>query len=243
MSILSADVRFNRSVSTGSSGGAMDVLEITSGTQNNLFDDIADADRILGGTQTKKWFLYNASTTDAMSKPLVWLGLTPTNITEELGLGFDDANDTDAAACGNMVAMTSDTTVELTSDQADSRTVTIYGINSSNIPTAETVLLTGSSPKASSTIWSTIYGCHVSAIGNPTVTITQSDDDSVIGTIVQMKACCFLWRQVGTFGDAFQLPDLPAEGAYGFWDRLTWAAGVGGVRPDTSTISVQENVT
>jgi hypothetical protein len=244
MSIATGDVRFMRSYSLGSTGGIMDAVEIETGTQNNLFDDVPDPDRIAGGTMTKKWFLKNANVTDAMTKPMVWLGLQPRNITEELGLGFDDQYDTDSL-CGNMTELAGDSTVELVSNSTDDRTVDLYGVSSTGVATKETVAMTGSTPVETVTVWAVVYAAHVSAKGNPTITLTTTIDDATIGVITgagNQRVCCFLWREPWTAGESFQLPDLAADSGYGFWDRLTWTANIGGVRPDTSTISVQENV-
>jgi len=242
MSVSTGDISHLQSANAGSSGGAISASGITSGVKNNVWPDIDATSLAAGGTTYRKTFWKNTNGTDAMLAPVVYTPVMPTNATLELGIGYDSSSDDDAAQ-GNMTAFGANAVVGLISDGADTRTATIYGLDASNNPVSEAVVLTGASEVLSATTFSKVWMVRLSATdGSRTVTVRQGSGGTTRGTIGPSKLLCFLWVTAGTAkASGIALPDLPAGQNYGVWRKLTWTAGAGTVRPNTLTVQIEEN--
>lgn len=244
MALGSGDILLYESANAGSSGGAISASSVTSGVANNLIDDISNSQRVAGGTAYYKAFFKNNSGSDSALTPVIYAPVLTTNITCSLGLGVDSAADSDSAQ-GNMTTFASDAQVGLVSDGADTRTVTIYGLDDSGtpVPTVENVVLTSTSEVLSTTTWSKVWGFYVdNTDGSRTVSLREGSGGTTRGTIGPNKKAAWLWV-VGpsTKSAGIQMPNLGAGSNYGVWLRLVWSAGVGAVRPNTMTLQMEEN--
>jgi hypothetical protein len=241
MSVGNADIEFQTS-SNGASIGGTRSGALVSNAKGAFWADIADVDRVAGGSQTKKWFVYNDHGTDALISPSVWVSFEPTYCTEEIGLGFDDTDDDDATTQGNMTAWSANAVAAVLSDGSDTRTVTVYGLDAAGDPVSENIVLNGTSEVVGSQVFSVVYAAKASATDvTNTVTVRQGSGGTTRGTIEPSVISCFLWLNPLVQGDGIRLDDLPAASSYGFWDRITWPASTPGVRPNNSIIAVQEN--
>lgn len=241
MAVTATDIHWYKAASGDSEGGAMGVVEITGTAKNNFWPQISDAERAAGGTRTRKWFVENQNATDSLLVPSVYIYQTPTNTTEQLGIGFNDADDDDPTQ-GNMTAWTANAVLAAVSDGSDTRTCTVYGLSNSGTPVRETITLTGTSEVVTITSWSVVYGVHLSALsGSRLVTVKQGSGGTTRGTIGTGQVMCFLWLSPTSKVAGIRLPDLAAGAEYGFWDKITWTAGVGSVRPTQSVVAVEEN--
>lgn len=239
MSVGTVDLVVYKAAGGTSDNGAKSGTSLASGVQNGLWPDISDALRTSGGTRIKKWFIANEHATDALSKPTVWNGITPTGLVEDLGLGFDSVDDSDNAQ-GNMTAWGANAVVSLTSSGADTRTATIYGVNNAGLPATEAVVLTGAVEKLSTTTWSKVWGIVLSALNANTVTIKQGAAGTTRGTIGNNKKACWLWVTAVSQAAGIYLPNLVAGSSYGFWDRQTWAPATASSRPTMQRVSLVE---
>ena len=240
MSVLTADIHFYRAATGDSEGGAIGGTEITGTALNNFWPSVSDAERTAGGTRIRKWFLDNASGTDSLALPVVWVFQTPTYTTEYLGLGANSADDADPAQ-GNMTAWAATALVELVSDGADTRTATITGRDGSGGPQSEDVVLTGTTPADSISTYSVVYGVVLSGVSSSrTVLVKQGAAGTTRGTIGTSKLTCWLWVLATTKGAGLALPTLGSGQDMGFWDKLVWSAGAGSIRPTQSVIAVEE---
>jgi hypothetical protein len=240
MSVGTDELEFNSSA-VGSSAGGANTGTPYSNAKGAFIPNIADVDRLAGGTVYRKWFLENIAPVDSLISPSVWIQGEPRYMTEHIGLGFDSSDDTDSAQ-GNMTAFGANAVVALVSSAADTRTATIWGLNASGSPLSEDVVLNGTSEVLSVATFSKVYAVMLSATNaGLTVTVKQGTGGTTRGTIGPSKKCCWLWVEPLNKGAGIRLPDLAAGSNYGFWDRITWAPAVSGVRPNISVIAVEEN--
>jgi hypothetical protein len=241
MPILTGDVIQYLSAVTGSAGGERSGTAVTSGAMNNVWPDVTDGERVAGGERFRKTFFKNNSATDELLLPVLYAPTLPVNMTLALGLGFDHASDADGYQ-GNMIALGAAAKVALICDEADTRDVTIYGIENGGGPITEDVTLNGATEVLSIATFSTVWAIRVDAT-SPTsdITVRQGTGGSTIGNIAATKLCCWLWViDPDTKAAGIALPDLPAGDAYGVWRRLTWTAGASPVRPNSMTIAIEE---
>ena len=143
MTLTQDDIRQYKSSVAGSGGGSRSGVQITS-AKNSIFDDIGDTQRIAGGTVIKKWFLANDNAAEAWILPVVWIATVPLGCTEELGFGWDDAEDDDNTQ-GNMVSWSANSKLTVQSDGTDLRTVEVYGKNATGDAAREVIALNGTS--------------------------------------------------------------------------------------------------
>lgn len=243
MSIASTDLVEYLSTSAGSTGGAISGSTVTSGVANNVNPNNTDAQLTAGGTDYRKTFWKNVNATDAAQVPVIWASAMPTNNTLQLGLGFNNSDDTDPAQ-GNMTAWGANAKVALISDGADTRVATIYGMDNSGtpVPVTETVTLTGAVEVLSVNTYSKVWAISLSAIsGSRTVLAKQGTGGTTRGTIGINKRNCWLWVTASSKPAGIALPNLPASTAYGVWRKRSWTAGASTVRPDSQTIRMEEN--
>jgi len=238
MTASSADIQFTKTAENVSAGGVNSGVLITS-TKHNLLPAITDAERIAGGSRIKKYCIFNNHATDAYTLPGAWL-VPATGVTDEIGLGYDDGDDDDSTQ-GNMTAFGAQAVVACISDAADTRTVTVTGLDASGDPQTEAIVLTGAVEVLGLLTFSALYAAKVSATGAQTVTLKQGTGGTTRGTIGPTFKNCWLWLAANSQGAAIMLANLAAQTAYCFWWRQTWAAGVAGQRPDTSTLYAIDN--
>jgi len=240
MSVGQDELLFNSSSSGSSEGGTNSGVPY-SNAKGAFIPNIADVDRLAGGTIYKKWFLYNDAPIDGLISPSVWLQQEPTFMTEVLGLGFDASTDDDELQ-GNMTAFSADAYVALVSSASDTRDAIIWGLSAAGDPLMEVITLNGTSEVLSLAEFSVVYAVQLDAINaGLTVLVKEGTAGTTRGTIGPSKLCCWLWVEAASKGSGIHLPDLPPGSPYGFWDKLTWAASVSGVRPNISVVAVEEN--
>lgn len=243
MSIASTDIVEYLSTSAGSTGGAISGSTVTSGVLNNVNPSNTDAQLTAGGTDYRKTFFKNTNATDAALVPVVWTPIIPTNNTLQIGLGFNNSDDTDPAQ-GNMTAWGAAAKVALISDGADTRVATIYGLDNSGtpVPVTETVTLTGAVEVLSVTTYSKVWAVSLaSTSGSRIVLIKQGTGGTTRGTIGISKRNCWLWVTATSKPAGIALPNLPASTSYGFWRKRSWTASASSVRPNPQRIRFEEN--
>jgi hypothetical protein len=238
MTASSADITFTKTSVAGSAGGTNSGVVITS-TKHNFWPAITDAERTAGGNRTKKYCIYNNHATDAYTLPGAWVAAA-TGITDEIGLGFDDGDDDDAAQ-GNMTAFGANAVVAVISSAADTRTATAYGLTAGGAAQSEAIVLNGAVEVLGLLTFSKVYAVRLSATGAQTVTVKQGSGGTTRGTIGATFKICWLWLAANTQGAAILTANLAALTATCCWWRQTWAAGVAGQRPDTSTLYAIDN--
>lgn len=240
MSVQADELIWRKSATGASDGGAVSGSLLTSGLKNDLWPNISDAARLAGGTRYKKAFVCNDAPTDALVQPSIWHYQQPTNIAQQMGLGFDSANDADGAQ-GNMTAFSGSATPVLQSSAADGRTAVLFGLDGSGVPQSESIGLDGTTEAAAGFAYSVVLGVLLSGTGSQTVVIKEGTGGTVRGTIGPGKAACWLWFDANAKAAGIMLPSLPAGSNYGIWLKQTWIAGAGGVRPDAAILAVEEN--
>lgn len=244
MPVSAIDILHYLSSDPGSTGGAISGSTTTSGVTNNVWPDVTDVERLAGGDRYRKTFWKNTNVSDAMLTPVIYTPTLPTNMTLQLGLGVNSASDADYAQ-GNMTAWSANAQVAVVSNGADTRTVTIYGMDNAGtpVPTTEQVTLNGSSEVLSATTYSKVWAVYLSATDvSRTVTVKQGSGGTSRGTIGTSQIICWLWVTAGTAkANGIALPDLASSQTYGVWRKLSWTAGAGAIRPNTLTVAIEEN--
>jgi hypothetical protein len=172
--------------------------------------------------------------------PVIWNFQQPTNMSQQVGLGFDDSNDGDSSQ-GNMTGFSADAQVALTSSAADTRSVDLWGLDGSGIPQTETVVLNGTTEVLSVGTYSVLYAVHIASTSSTTVLVKEGSGGTVRGTISSGKVACWLWLDATAKVVGVTLPSLPAGDNYGVWLGQTWIAGAGGVRPDADILAIEES--
>jgi hypothetical protein len=241
--VASGELQEFLSLLTGSSGGAIAGSAVTSAVNNNVWPDITDAERIAGGSRYRKTFWKNTSGASAALKPIIFAPVLPSNCTLSLGLGTNDAADNDPLQ-GNMTVWTAAAVVSAVSDGTDARTLTIYGMNNAvpAVPIVETLVLNGTTPVSSVTTWTKVWAVFVSSTASQTISVKQGPGGTVRGTIGVNKKACWLWvASPAAKANGIALPDLAAGANYGLWRKLTWTAGTTPTRPNSMSISIEEN--
>lgn len=240
MSVQQSELFWRKSNTGSSDGGAVSGNILTSGLKNDLWPSISDASRIAGGTRYKKVFVCNDAVVDSLVVPSIWIFQQPTNMTQQIGLGFDDSAD-DTNTQGNMTAWSTDNVVGVISSSGDTRVVTIWGLDALGVPQTENVTLNGTTEALSLGTYSVVYGCHLSAALALTVSIREAAGGTTRGTMGSNKVACWLWLDAGAKASGIMLPSLIALGVYGVWIKQVWAPGAGGVRPNADILAVEEN--
>lgn len=240
MTASATDIIFTKTAENTSAGGVNNGVPISS-TKNSFWVAITDAERIAGNASGRimKFCVFNNHATDNWTLPGTWV-VPATGITDFIGLGYDDGDDDDAAQ-GNMTAFGANAVVALISNGADTRTVTVTGLDAAGAPQTEAIVLTGAVEVLGLLTFSAVYGAKVSATGAQVVTLKQGSGGTTRGTIGATFKSCWLWLAANAQGSAIMLANLAAQTAYCFWWKQTWAAAVAGQRPDTSTLYTVDN--
>src|SRR3990167_2649734 len=140
-----------------------------------------------------------------------------------------------------MTAFGANAVVALISDGADTRTVTVYGLDAAGDAQSEAIVLTGAVEVLGLLTFSSVYAAKVSATGAQVVTLKQGTGGTTRGTIGATYKVCWLWLAANTQGAAILTANLAAQTANCFWWRQVWAAGVAGQRPTTSTLNAGDS--
>lgn len=237
MAVIGSDLHWYLSSSGASEGGAKSATEITDATDNNVFPDVSDASRIAGGTMTRKIFVDNENGVDSYGAHAIWALVVPTNATGSIGLGFDDADDTDGT--GGLTDFSAPAKVALVSNGSDTRDVDIWGLVGTT-PTKETVTLTGSSEVLSVATFDHVFAFHTTISASRTITIKQGTGGTTRGTIAVGAVNCFRWLSpASSKPTGIQLPALATGGTDGIWEKVTWIAGAGAVAGDDMAIKTE----
>lgn len=240
MPVTVTDIKFFKSATGTSDGGAISATELVSGVANAIWPNISDALRATGGTRYKKFFIKNDHATDAMVKPSTWIAESPPGVVVSIGYGVNSADDATNTQ-GNMTAWSANAVVSLISSGADTRTATITGLDASGDPLSEAVVLTGTSEKLSTGTFSKVWGVYMSATnGSNTVTIKQGVAGATRGTIGASLLACWLWVNATSRATGIVVPSLAAGLAIPIWCRQVWAPGVSAVRPTRQIVAVEE---
>ena len=240
MSVLQTELVYRKSATGSSDGGAVSGSLLTSGLKNDLWPNISDVNRLAGGTRYKKIFICNDAVVDSLVVPSIWNFQQPTNITQQIGFGHDDSVD-DNSLQGNMTAWAAGALAAFVSSAADTRTLTIWGLDGSSIPQTESVTMNGTTEVLSVGTYTKVFGCLLSATGAQTVTIKQGTGGTTRGTIGASEVTCWIWLDANIKADGIMLPSLLAFESYGIWLKQSWIAGAAGVRPDAAIVAVEEN--
>lgn len=239
MPLIDTDLVWYPSAIGASIGGAIGGVPITNGIDNNLWPDLSAAELLAGGTRYRKVFVANTGS-DPWLKPVIWLSTPPTNMTEHIGLGFDEADD-DESTAGTLVAWGAANILEAVSSAADTRTLTVYGVNELGVPTSEAIVLNGTTPVPTTGQWSKVWAVRASATsGSNTVTLKEAAAGTTRGTIPPNFLTCFLWVLATSKALGIAMGDVAGGTNVGVWRRQVWAAASSGVRPNQNRLKGQE---
>jgi hypothetical protein len=220
--------------------------------KNNLFPDVSAAQATTGVTLYRKFFRKNTSSADTWYAVVNWIAKQFQNAAVSIGLGIDSADDADPAQ-GNMVAMTSSAQIALVSSGADTRVVTLKGLDTSGNPITENVTLNGTTEVLSTNTFSKLYLAYVDSLNSSnTITIKQGSGGSTLGTIGPNKKVSFLWfgkkvdasnnivnaegGDVASYDTGIKIGDVSTGGYFGMWVRLMVPAGASAVGNNTTFI-------
>lgn len=228
MPVATTDFLVHKSDNNGE-GGIRDFgAAITDNVLHNLFAEITEAEAAAGGSRTRKFFVTNDHATDTAVGPEATVALFPGAYTFEIGWGLDEADDDDAGVSGNLNPDVNPADeLEILSDGADTRQVTLYGKDGSGNHLEETLTLNGTTPVAGSDLFRYVYAAVADATsGTRTVTIRKTTGPTTLGTIAINQRHGFAWLDVSTAEAPMTVDDIPASFFRGFWIRQTWPAGV-----------------
>ena len=225
------------------------------GKKNNLFPDVTAVQASSGLTLYRKFFRKNTSSADVWYNVVLFISKQPTNSALSIGLGIDNSNDADAAQ-GNMVAMSANAQIALVSSGADTRTVTLQGLDANGNPISETKTLNGTTEVLSTNTFSKLYLVYASATNAAnTITIKQGSGGATLGTIGPNKISSFLWfgkkvdntqtivnaegGDVPSYSTGIKNGDVAVGGNVGIWARLMIPSGASAVGNNTAAIQSQ----
>jgi hypothetical protein len=240
MAISEDDIKYYKSLNGSSNGGARSAVLITA-TKADYWPNISDGDRIAGGFVVRKCFVANNHGSENLDVPSIWNELPPTNTTKLIGLGVDATEDDDPDQ-GNMVDLTTDDTIDLVSDGADTRNFVVYGLDALGDPQDASGTLNGTTPVTTGFTFSKVFAVVLDAVsGSREVTISETTSTVVFGVIGSGFRHSFLWIEASSKATGLRLPNLGPGLAYGLWEKITWAPNVSAVRPNTDRVATEEN--
>jgi len=240
VALTDSDLVWYKSLIGSSEGGGISAVPIVTALDNNLWPDLNAAELLAGGTRYRKIFIANLSSADTWLKPVVWLSLPPSNMTETIGLGVNSSDDDDASG-GALTPWTASAILQAVSNGADTRTLTIYGLNGTAVPTSELITLNGTTAVNSTTTWSVVYGVFASALsGARIVTVKQGAGGTTQGTIPTNGLSLWAWIAANSKATGIQCVDVGAGTNLAIWRRQVWIPGASGVRPNDNRIKAQE---
>ena len=223
------------------------------GKKNNLLPDVTASQASNGFTLYRKFFRKNTSSSDIWYNVVLFIQKQPTNSALSIGLGIDNSSDGDATQ-GNMVAMSANAQIALVSSGTDTRTVTLKGLDVSDNPISETIILNGTTEVISTNTFSKLYLAYASATdATNTITIKQGSGGSTLGTIGPNKISSFLWfgrkvdntqtivnaegGDVPSYSTGIKVGNVATGANIGIWCRLMVPAGASAVGNNTSSIT------
>ena len=221
MTVQQDDITFWQSALTGSTGGAITGVEIVSGVDNNLIPDLTQAESLAGGTLYRKWFLRNDNVEDTLPNYGIWVAAEPADMAEAMALGVNHADDDDVSAW-DLTQLGADALISLQSDAADTRVVTVYGLNTADDPVEESVTLTGTTPVLTVVTFSLIYAVSVDTPGSQVITIKQGAGGTTRGTIPANAVINSLWFEPSAVTNAILRESLAPGEIHGYWSRYIW---------------------
>jgi len=159
-------------------------------------------------------------------------------------------------AQGNMVAMSANAQIALVSSGADTRNITLKGLDTDGNPISETKTLNGTTEVLSTNTFSKLYLAYASATNaTNTITIKQGSAGPTLGTIGPNKLVSFLWfgkkvdtnqnivdaegGDVPSYSSGVKNGDVSAGGNIGIWCRLMVPSGASAVGNNTSLVQGQ----
>jgi len=225
------------------------------GKKNNLFPDVTASQASSGVTLYRKFFRKNTSSTDIWYNVVLFIQKQPTNSALSIGLGIDNSNDSDPTQ-GNMVAMSANAQISLVSSGADTRTVTLVGLDANGNPISETDTLNGTTAVLSTNTFSKLYLAYASATNaSNTITIKQGSGGSTLGTIGPNEISSFLWfgkkvdntqtivnaegGDVPSYSTGIKVGNVATGANIGIWCRLMVPAGASAVGNNTTFVQAQ----
>jgi len=219
MPVAATDIEWwNKNGGNGERGSSF-----TPGVDNNVFPDLSAAQLIAGGTTYRKIFASNENVADDAVEVIARIALSPGGYVLSIGLGFDDADDDDDQqgildGTGDGVART----VELVSDGADTRDVTVFGVDADGLYLEETITLNGAAPVTTTGEFLRVYALRADSIDASRTVTASFTSAGGIGDIVLNTKNSWWWLDntrtlsVGTI--------VGSGGLFGMWLRLTWGS-------------------
>lgn len=224
MPVVSNDLKWFKSSSGSSEGGAMSAVEIVSGADNNVFADVSDVAALAGGEQIRKIVLLNDNGVDTLAAHSIWIVEPTAEGTGYIAFGFDDADDGQS----NLNALTTFSAgakVALVSDGADTRSVDVWGVVG-GVPTKETVVLTGASQVLTAATFDSgkVWACHTTISASRVITIKQGTGGTTRGSIGIGDVLCTQWLAATAQATGLLLPALPTGATDGIWEKVVYGA-------------------
>jgi len=240
--MLGSDLTWWLSSVGASEGGAKSAVAITDNTPQNVWTNYSAAQRISGVTAYRKTFVTNDHASETLDDPVVWIADPPDNMTEDIGLGFDSADDADPLQ-GSLGAWSAGAVASLESDGADTRQVEVTGLVGTT-RTVETKTLTGTTPVLTTAVFTTVFAVRpLSTSGTRTITVKQGSGGTTRGTIGPGKGNLFRWFSTAlSKATGLKLPDLTAGSSIGLWHRQTVAPGATAAPSNLSVIAIEPEV-
>lgn len=165
------------------------------GAKQNLIPNITAAQSEAGLTLYRKFFRKNSNASLTWTSPRNYVPNQVENAALSIGFGLDHADDTDGAQ-GNMAALAADDTVQVISDGADTRVVTVSGLKADGTFISENLTLNGAVAVTSTNTFKAggvvrAYAASLDALR--TVTVRRTTGATTLGTIGINKKACWLW--------------------------------------------------
>lgn len=238
MSILETDLEFYKSSNTDSDGGTITATVIADGVLNNLFPDVTAAEATAGAIKYRKAFFKNNHATLTLSVAVFWRSIDTTSTTEEIWVGLGT---TDDDAGGNeLTALSANAQIQIVSDGADTRSVTLVGENASGARITETIVLTGTTPVLSTNTFSKLYLAYVTVVdASRSIVVKEGAGGTVRGNIGINKKSAILYFNVNTKVTGLQLGNIAAAGSQGLWLKRIVNAGTAIRLSNSGTIKVE----
>lgn len=242
MPILDTDLEYYKSSNTDSDGGTITATAITNAVLNNLFPDVTSAEALAGAIKYRKCFVKNNHGTLTWQNVVYWRSADTTSTTEEIWIGLGTADD--ANGSNELSALTSNAQIELVSDGADTRNVTLVGENASGERTTETLALNGITPVLSTNTYSKLYLVYVSATdASRIVTVKQGAGGTSRGTIGASVKSAILYFNANTKADGIELGNIAPAGSQGLWLKRIVSAGTAAETDNQGTIECEGDTT
>ena len=246
--------------------GTAYVKDTPFGAKQNLFPNVIASESEAGLTRYRKFFRKNAHATLTLTLPRNYINNQVENAALALGFGLDHADDGDGGQ-GNMVALAADDTVQVLSDGADTRQVTISGLKASDGSfISETLTLNGVTAVTSTNTFKAggVVRAYVSALDAArSVTIRRTTGATTLGTIGINKKISFLWFgkkiTAGAIANAeggdipggatidatnsILFADVAATSNIPFWCRYMCAAGSAAAGNSTGNVATKGETT